>query len=389
MLQPFPVVKEIVKKVYQWPQVLLTSEPTVNNVQYRFWDAFLGFHDVTPWNRAGTKFLIHQTNKKRRDLVTVDDMVNISYVDLENNEQVKVGSSSAFNWQQGSRLQWVGASDVICFNYNDEGELKACLYDCATGEKKTLPAPAYSWCDNGEVWVSTNFAVIEKYMPGYGYVGKYDEYDIAGSFSIWEKTAGRCISSIKLADFLSVGLDLKPNEYFVSHFQFSPGGKDLAFFVRQQVRKDWFKTYFLVYNLKNKNLDWFENIDGSTHFAWTGDNSILIYMRHGMFSQFCQLDIASKKIHPSTALSHLPDGHPHRDGDKVVIDTYPDARRNQRLFLYDLTQKTLKEINSIRSPMKYSGYSRIDMHPKLRLSDRLVAFDAGKDGKHSVYVCKF
>ena len=44
-------------------------------------------------------------------------------------------------------------------------------------------------------------------------------------------------------------------------------------------------------------------------------------------------NVDTLKVREVSALSGFPDGHPYENEGKVVIDTYPDIFRNQRLYI--------------------------------------------------------
>lgn len=387
-IQRFPRLKNSLKILYQSLNVLLSIEPSVQNVKHCLIDVFLGFHDVSPWNAEGKKFAFHQTLERSRRKITPEDEVEIGYLDLLTGKKEIIDKTRAFNWQQGSRLQWVGNSDVLCYNILFNGNLHSCFFDCVSGEKSYLPVPVYSIDRRGDHFVTTNFAIIEKYMCGYGYVGSYKERTPSGTFSVWSVDSEQMVFSISLHELSSAGLQLTHDDYFISHFQFSPDGKTIAFFVRQEISKGWYRTYFLTCDLSTRQLRHYEKVKEATHFAWMDDKSLLIFMKSTLVSAFHRLCTLTGEVSAIKALAKLPDGHPFLDGGQLVIDSYPDARRNQNLYIFDPSSNVLRKINSSYAPFGYSGYLRVDMHPKLRLADSLVAFDASNLRRHSVYICE-
>jgi Tol biopolymer transport system component len=84
------------------------------------------------------------------------------------------------------------------------------------------------------------------------------------------------------------------------------------------------------------------------------------------------------------------DGHPHAtpDGATVVFDTYPDAKRHQRLFLWNDGDEEAQQIARIPSPMKYWDTDRVDLHPRIRRDGAYLAFDAGYSGVRSLVTAR-
>lgn len=388
-VQQFPFLKEILKKAIQVPLAVASRPPAIRNVVFRIDDAFLGFHDVSPWNFGGDKLAVHLSGDTKRKQISENDEVQIGIYSHSTSRMKIIGSSNAFNWQQGSRLQWVGKDDIISFNCRKESKLVNCLWDCGAKSMKYLPVPVYSWSRDGEYWVSTNFSSIERNMPGYGYLGDPDESTIKGTFSVWSKLEEKKICDVDLRDYHTEHLHLKNENFFISHFQFSPDGNSLAFFVREKVRDGWYKTNFFLFDIQRENLTHIVHSQNGTHFSWLNETEILIYMKSGLVSCFHVLNVDTLKVREVSALSGFPDGHPYENEGKVVIDTYPDIFRDQRLYIFDPIQDNAYLINIARSPLRYTQYSRIDMHPKIRFSDGLVAFDSGALKRQSVVVCKF
>ena len=68
------------------------------------------------------------------------DRADIGVIDLKDQYKwTKIGESTAWNWQQGARLQWRPGSDEIVWNdRSDDGKQYVCrVYDFRTGKKRT------------------------------------------------------------------------------------------------------------------------------------------------------------------------------------------------------------------------------------------------------------
>lgn len=385
-VQKFPTLKEMLKKIYQFPFVVFSRNKQFTKLVFRIEDAFLGFHDVSPWCRSGKKLLIHQSKDRSRKKIKAGDSVEICLVCSDTQKIETIASTEAFNWQQGSRAQWVGNSNHLVFNTLKGKSLVASKYCAETKAFSTIPAPVYSIDHSGEKFISTNFSIIEKFMPGYGYVGEFKEPDNFGSFSVRWLKDGQIDLHIGFEELKAEIPDLSRDNYFVSHFQFSPTDQKLAFFIRTQLRKNWYATKFIMLDLHLRKLKVFDDVTGATHFAWINDAQVLVFMKHGRLSKFCFVDVKTNKIEASPVFNGLLDGHPFVAGNKVIIDSYPDKKRRQNLYLYDIDDGSLRYLFNVYAPFKYSGYHRIDLHPKINKASNLVAFDAGDLGRQSVCI---
>jgi len=78
---------------------------------------FFGYYDKSPLNINCDKLLCHRVNFDGRD-VNDDDIAEIGYIDLESGEFVLLDETLAWNWQQGSQLQWLPSKNNNSIIYN-------------------------------------------------------------------------------------------------------------------------------------------------------------------------------------------------------------------------------------------------------------------------------
>ena len=82
---------------------------------------FFGFHDVSPWNKKNDYIVLHKLAKETNSLPSVNDLTDIVSINLQNKEITKIGDTSAWNYQQGSRLMWYPhIEDCVIFNFRDK-----------------------------------------------------------------------------------------------------------------------------------------------------------------------------------------------------------------------------------------------------------------------------
>ena len=89
----------------------------------------------------------------------------------------KIGETTAWNWQQGCRLQWRPNSDEILWNdRSDDGTHFICrVYNFKTGEQRILPRPVYDVSDDGTMALTHDFARMKH--AGTLYEGIPDPYE--------------------------------------------------------------------------------------------------------------------------------------------------------------------------------------------------------------------
>ncbi|MCJ7802480.1 MAG: hypothetical protein MUP82_09015, partial [Candidatus Marinimicrobia bacterium] len=80
---------------------------------------FFGFHDKCPWSQDNKYLLAH---KYPTDLImpSSNEKVEIGYFSGKNQTNFNsIATSSTWNWQMGSMLQWFGNTNNIIFNDYD------------------------------------------------------------------------------------------------------------------------------------------------------------------------------------------------------------------------------------------------------------------------------
>src|SRR5262245_49176025 len=105
-------------------------------------------------------------------VVEPTDRGDIGYIDLKDRHKwTKVGETTAWNWQQGARLQWRPKSNEIVWNdRSDNGKKYVCrVHDFRTGKKRILPRPIYELSPDGSTALTHDFERMKH--RGTDYVG--------------------------------------------------------------------------------------------------------------------------------------------------------------------------------------------------------------------------
>lgn len=113
-----------------------------------FW--FFGAEQFDISNRYALAMTVYCKDRK----VTKDDVGDIGYFDLQDgNRWTKTGATTAWNWQQGCRLQWRLNSDEIAWNDRapDNSHFITKLYNFKTKTTRTLPQPVYHISPDGKL----------------------------------------------------------------------------------------------------------------------------------------------------------------------------------------------------------------------------------------------
>ncbi|MBP5623003.1 MAG: hypothetical protein J6X44_13425, partial [Thermoguttaceae bacterium] len=104
---------------------------------------------------------------------TPEDTINVGFIDTEDGDRwTQLGSTQAWNWQQGCMLQFIpGSSFEVVWNNRGKDDFYATVCDIKTGERRNLPKPIYALAPNGSFTVFPDFRRLNDTRPGYGYCG--------------------------------------------------------------------------------------------------------------------------------------------------------------------------------------------------------------------------
>ena len=152
----------------QYASVVRVSDPgSKEKPSYTgFW-----FYDEHQFDPSGRYALAMKVYFQGRD-VEPSDHGDIGYIDLQDGfKWIKIGQTTAWNWQQGCRLQWRPNSEEILWNDRaEDGTRFVCrAYNFKTGVLRTLPRPVYDVSADGAMALTHDFARMKH--AGTLYVG--------------------------------------------------------------------------------------------------------------------------------------------------------------------------------------------------------------------------
>ena len=134
-------------KLYRWGSESLTNKSVLNNLSripieiieldaYR--NVFCGYYDVSPFRPSNpNQLLLHCNDFSSWVRPSVKRETDLALYNRVDRSYKIIDSSKAWNWQQGSRLQWVDQEHVVYNTYTDR--ITAVLYNVVTGEREILP----------------------------------------------------------------------------------------------------------------------------------------------------------------------------------------------------------------------------------------------------------
>ena len=92
------------------PIVFKTTEPGFH---------FFGYYDKSPLDRPADRLLVHRAHFNAYRMPREEDEIEIGFFTLKNSSYQKLCTTRAYNWQQGSQLQWMPPDYQSRIIFND------------------------------------------------------------------------------------------------------------------------------------------------------------------------------------------------------------------------------------------------------------------------------
>lgn len=398
---------------------------------------FFGYFSTPQVSACGTRLLALRVARFDR-LPEPGDVAEVGWFDLVAGDKAfhVIGKTTAFNWQQGAMLQFLGPEfrSRVIWNYFNGVAYRACVHDLENGQRQDVPA-IYCTFPDGYTALTVDYERHAWCRRGYSY----------GNVMRPEKNLpvvpGDAISKVNLKTGVSapiVMLDdmmrLKPHSnmrgaiHYLEHATVNPTGTRFVFLHRWR-HENGIHSRLCVANADGSNVRILNDSGRMSHFCWASNSTLLGYggkansvntLRRNrallklLFKPL--LPIYKHWIKDSSALAksltgdayylfdtdtpgspklvapsmRAEDGHPAMlpGGRHFVTDTYARAALGQlpRLFMVDLTGDThsvLAEVGSI--PELDETPLRCDLHPRISPAGDIVSIDTMDGGQRRTY----
>lgn len=398
-LRKQPKLKRIIKNTYQITGELLSDKKTfpdsielVSNPEY---EHLFGYYDKSPWDISGEN-MIYLRVKDAKKRVVSDEPAEIIIKNMSTLEEKVIAKTRSWNVQQGCMLQWLGPDfkDRILYNDYRDGRYCSIILDINTFEESTISSPVYSVSEDGKKILTLDFSRLNTLRPGYGYSNDLDKTkDIycPDSPCIWyinmEKNEVKPILNYKDLYNFEQKESMKNSLHKVNHIMLNPSGNRFMFlhrWINNGVKYDRLLTCEIdgtkLFNLLDEEM--------VSHCNWRDDETIIAFASTYEYGNKYYLlkdeNIADRKV-----IRNLPgiDGHPSfsLDGRYIITDSYPNFRRKQYIYLYDIKREECKRIAEVYSGKGYVNENRCDLHPRWKRDSSEVCFDGAQDKYRQVY----
>lgn len=411
-LNKFPVVKKVVKRVYQRGMYAVSkkikSEGNINRISPNDKDHeyFFGYYDKSPWDITDRYVLCLRANNTWSD-VSPRDKAEILLIDTEKDEnsqeRVKVlAETNSWNVQQGCMLQWLGpdyGSNILYNDYRD-GKYISIILNLKTMNEKIIPAPVYTVSSDGKFALTLDFSRLYNLRPGYGYYNVPEttkDIPLPDTAAIWKVSleTGEVTELLKYTDFAKFQpryeMKEKGTVHKVNHLMLSPNNK------RFMVLYRWFNgerkyTRLITCNIDGTDMYVLSDDDMVSHCFWKDDTHIIAFenKKTSGTGYYLMKDKTQEYIHCWPEMTG--DGHPSFSPDRklVVTDTYPNRSRISSIKIMDgdVTKNEINEVVKVFSPFKYDNDTRCDLHPRWNHAGNKISFDSVFEGCRGLYEVK-
>jgi len=398
VLKHNPKIKNRIRDVYQALLYLIPvpREKSAYPVTLRE-GFFFGFHDKNPWSYDNKYLLAHGYHRLTNKTPKIGDQIDIGFFAGENFSSFqKITSTSCYNLQQGSMLQWLGKTDRFIVNDAGGEDNIAKIFDIYGHAAGVLPKAIAAVSPDGDKALCYNFARLQRhYYPGYGYVHGHDpeiEAEAPSSHGISiidvQKTIVTKLFSVK--DIASVHAEKSMSRafHFLTHCLFSPSGQRFLFLHRWVKDDNFTFTRMFSCDVNGRDLHLFPTHDMVSHIAWQDDSHVLAYSRSTYDKDaYILFRDMSDEFRLFGTNDFNSDGHPSFPGNSsewFVTDTYPDRFQRSYLVLYNILKEKRFDIGFFRQPYLYRGEVRCDLHPRWNNNGTMICFDSAHSGKRSL-----
>lgn len=395
--------------------------------------SFFGYYNKSNFSPDDRFLLGNRTPLFTGDL-TGHETAEVGFFDLHNGDRwTKLGETTAWNWQMGCQLQWVGNTGQAIFNTrartpagpaNVYPDFRSTVVDPTTGERRELPLPIYVMAPDGSFALTVNYSRFIATHRTIGYPATIAEpvlalapdddgihrMDIATGesrliLSLRDLTQHRPVPSMDKA------------MHWITHMEVNPSGTRFLFIHRWTERpEDEFCYLHRLYTINGDGSDLrlLEDTDHPlpqlaadydpaghgtfdyekspwqiSHPLWRSDHEVIVWGPHEGEIHYQMYDDRT-----GAALSVGPDvltenGHMtySADGRWMLSDTYPDATTNQRiLFLFDAKTGLRYDLGQFHTPPDLGKHNRCDLHPRWSRDNRRVCIDSVHEGPRQMYL---
>ena len=356
---------------------------------------FFGYYDIASMTPDDRYHLTNRVDFMDR-LQTPNDVSELGVIDLQTGEFHKFAETRAWNFQQGSLMQWKGnGNQEVVYNVFENNAYHSVVQNVWTGERKLYDYPIANVSPNGRYGVCINMSRIFDFRPGYGYCNLKDPwYDVnvptEDGLRILDFETGesKFLFSYKdLEDKLVSEPEFKGNKIVINHVNFNTASDRFVFLLRNfpEPGKKW-GTIMASSDLDGNLFQW-SHYTVASHYHWKDARNIVIYADCGEGLTIYETEdlTGNYKVYKK---EYFPDDiHCNYSPDRefIVGDGYPAEDGYRDIYLYCFKTDRVKSVCRVYSPFLSDMDIRCDNHCRWMHDGTSITFDGIHEGFRGIY----
>ena len=353
---------------------------------------FFGYYDMRA--TVGDKpHLCHRVRFMDR-LPDENDVCEVGY--LVDRKFIKIGETTAWNFQQGAMLQYHPyLEDTVYYNVFEDGKFQTVTHNFATGEKKYADRATACISPDGKWGLGVNFGRIFAFRPGYGYAGFVDEFaDVNaphndGVFLVdMENGTSRQINHYD--DLAKISGFNDDDKVLVNHITFNTTSDRFVMLVRNfPAPGKWWSTSMVIGDLEGNAHAVLLNTYVS-HYFWVDGSHILAHCTVGTRkSSMFIIDVDSGEAveYRLPYFSQVINGDIHcnlsPDGNFIIGDGY-DFGGYRSLQGYSMKTGVARELLKAKTMPPACTDIRCDLHAQFVWGGKYISYDTTENGKREI-----
>ncbi len=369
-----------------------------------------GFHDLLISNENDTRLLTLEVDTINRPPLA-GEKFGVGFI--EDGTFIKVGDTTALNYPQGARQQWVAKTDYFTVNNLVEGRWGTDLYDSSS--KKLVERyedTTHMLSKDGRIAYGLDYARLFR-LGVYGYAGVRDIYEDdpiptksgITKMDLQTKESTLLVSVKQVAECGYENNVPLYGHHYLTHLCVSPNSKRIAFLHRFPMADGGEMTRLMTIGSDGAELRCLA-AGFLSHFDWKDDETLYIYGRANsaveslrnspimnnalmqfslnMAKKVVRLFIGNGKSIVASANSFISitdsntptikpfakdiiplDGHPMTcpmDNNWCSLDTYPNANGIRDLMLYDFNNDERVNLGTFKMSDEQPDTRLIDLY---------------------------
>lgn len=393
---------------------------------------FFGYYNKSPWD-ASDRYVLANRYSAMDAALDPGRRLDVGYVDTLSSSQFrKFGETTAWNWQMGCQLQWLGRNGRrVIYNTRSSTprgvypHYAAVIHDIDSGETRHLPDPIYSVAPDGRFALTVDYDRLFVTHETIGYapatsaldLEKCPENDGLRVIDIASGESSMIVSYADLRAFRSVP-SMDRATHWISHIEVNPTSNRIVFLHRWTERfadETCFLHRLITVDPSGRGMrllecsdhplpqlerpfdpaavgtfDYEKDAHQISHPLWADDAHVIVWGPHAggtHYHLYHDADGGKVSVIGGDVLNE--NGHMSFSPANprwMLTDTYPDDERSMRsLMLYDLEEEALIEIGEFYTP-DLRKVSRCDLHPRWNHAGDKVCIDSVHEGERQMYL---